>query len=89
MKAWWLNEYECWAGATLEEAIATAEAETGCPRTDILGEYGECYEANLNTRANLSDEDASYEEMLKGPFKTIGELLATMDAPGFVCGCDS
>ena len=90
MKAWWLNEYECWAGETLEEAIATAEAETGCPRTEILDEdVGECYEANPNTRVNLSDEDASHEEWLKGPFKTIGELLATMDKPGFVCGHDS
>lgn len=84
MKAWWLNEYECWAGETLEEAIATAEAETGYPRTDILDEDGECDEANPNTRVNMSDEDASIEEILK----TIGELLATMDKPGFVCGYD-
>ena len=87
MKAWWLNEYECWAGETLEEALAVWEKETGCHLDD--DEREDCYEANPDTRVNMSDEDASLEEMRNGPFTTIGEILVTMGKPGYICGYDS
>jgi hypothetical protein len=87
MKAWWLNEYECWAGESLEEALADWEKETGCRLDD--DEREDCHEANYDTRVNMCDEDTSLEEMHNGPFKTIGELVAAMDKPGYVCGYDT
>ena len=81
MKAWWLNDYECWAGETLNDAIADWEAETGCQRDEGVNDP---HEATPDTRVNM-DEDGNPA----GPFMTIGEILATMDKPGFVCGWDT
>jgi hypothetical protein len=78
LKAWRINEYDVYSGATLEEAVAAAMKDSGCPREDVLddGMYGFGEPGDLEVLM----EDCSYT--------TIGEILAGMKGPGMVCSYD-
>lgn len=73
-----INEADCWAGRTAEEAIADYMANHGLPRSEAVDEdfFGEL---PRSTPVKCVDE---------GPNLTVGEILAMMDGPGFVCGTE-
>lgn len=78
MNVYRLNDYEWYAGATLEEAVAAAMADSGSEHDDVLDDdYG--YAASKDTPVLLDD----------GTTTTIGTLVSTMTAPGYVCGTET
>jgi hypothetical protein len=76
MRCFRINEYEWYAGKDAEEAIAAAMKVTGNTREETVDDvfFGE---ARLDMA--VSDEDGNN-------VRTIGDILATMTKPGFVCG---
>jgi hypothetical protein len=78
MKAFQLNDHEIWAGNTVEEAVAAAQAETG-------------EEYSLDETRQLDDDELDRPlafDIETTETTTLREVLAEMDAPGLLAATD-
>lgn len=81
MHAYQLNEHECWAGNTPEEAIAECMKQTGVDREDAVD--------NCVFTGKPVDENTEvwYDEELTRKI-SVKQILSEMTKPGFVFGHD-
>lgn len=78
LKAFRVNEYEAWAGTSLQHAIEVAAKETMIPIEEVFEEgYGD----EIPPETKLNDDNGHPSET------TVGDLLAVMEkeGPGPIC----
>lgn len=81
MRAWWVDDCECYAGRTKEEALAAAMANTG-NRADDYFDLEDICEAPAGQMMTVGEDPAV------DPQRLVREFAAEMTEPGFICGTE-
>lgn len=86
----WINDYECWAARSVEEAVAASMAMTGCTEEETKEDVN-YIERDLWDHIKLANDEDGYVQHLTGeqypevdweatPYETLRESIASNES---------